>query len=159
MKNIQTLTVILGLLFTASVFGEGVTLPDAERIVLDNGTVLIINEKHDVPLIGLQAIVRGGASSDPEGKHGLASLLANLMEKGSGERNAVEFAEAVAGVGGELNASTSLEAISISASFMADDAALMVHQGRQGLRPRPVDVGVCERVFVRRTPLWQSRRW
>ena len=126
MKNIQTLTVILGLLFTASVFGEGVTLPDAERIVLDNGTVLIINEKHDVPLIGLQAIVRGGASSDPEGKHGLASLLANLMEKGSGERNAVEFAEAVAGVGGELNASTSLEAISISASFMADDAALMV---------------------------------
>ena len=126
MKNIQTLTAILGLLFTASVFGEGVTLPDAERIVLDNGTVLIINEKHDVPLIGLQAIVRGGASSDPEGKHGLASLLANLMERGSGERNAVEFAEAVAGVGGELNASTSLEAISISASFMADDAALMV---------------------------------
>ena len=126
MKNIQALTVLLGLLFTASVFGEGVTLPGAERIVLDNGTVLIINEKRDVPLIGLQAIVRGGASGDPEDKHGLASLLANLMEKGSGERSAVEFAEAVAGVGGELNASTSLEAISISASFMADDAALMV---------------------------------
>ena len=102
------------------------TLPDAERVVLDNGTVLILNEKHDVPLIGLQAVVRGGASSDPAGKHGLASLLANLMEKGSGERSAVEFAEAVAGVGGELDASASLEAISISAYFMADDAALMV---------------------------------
>jgi len=126
MKNIQMLTAVVGLLFTACVFGEGVTLPDAERIVLDNGTVLIINEKHDVPLIGLTAIVRGGAAVDPEGKHGLANLLANVMEKGAGERSALQFAETAAGVGGELSASAGLEAISVSATFMSDDAALMV---------------------------------
>jgi hypothetical protein len=126
MKRLQPLTVALGLLFTAAAFGGGVTLPDAERIVLENGTVLILNENHDVPLIGLRAVVRGGASADPADKHGLANLLANLLEKGSGDRNAAEFAEAVAAVGGQLNTAANIESITISASFMADDGALLV---------------------------------
>lgn len=126
MKRLQMLAAALGLMLAGVVFADGVTLPDAQRIVLDNGTVLILNEKHDVPLIGLQAVIRGGASADPDGKHGLANLFANLLEKGSGERSAAEFAETVAGVGGELDASASLEALTVSADFMADDMDLMV---------------------------------
>lgn len=109
-----------------SAYADGVTLPDAERVVLDNGVILILNENHDVPLIGLEAIVRGGASADPADKHGLASLFANLLGKGAADRSSVEFAEAVAAVGGELGASAELESLSISADFMAKDAALMV---------------------------------
>jgi zinc protease len=90
MKN--RLFVLLALLPVSVAFGDGVTLPAAERIVLENGTVLILNENHDVPLIGLQAIVRGGAAADPADKHGLASLLANLLEKGAGDRSSAEFA-------------------------------------------------------------------
>ena len=90
MKN--RLFVLLALLPVTGAFGDGVTLPAAERIVLENGTVLILNENHDVPLIGLQAIVRGGAAADPADKHGLASLLANLLEKGAGDRSSAEFA-------------------------------------------------------------------
>ncbi len=105
---------------------DGVTLPDAERVVLANGTVLILNEKHDVPLIGLQAVLRGGAAADPAGKHGLANLLAGLLEKGAGERSSDVFAEAIASVGGQLSASASLESITITANFMSKDAALMV---------------------------------
>lgn len=118
---------LLGLSIVATAaHADGVTLPDAERIVLDNGTILILNEKHDVPLIGLQAVVRGGAIADPAGKNGLASLLAGLLEKGAGARDATEFAEAVAAVGGELNATAKLESISVSAEFMSGDAALMI---------------------------------
>jgi len=124
MKN--RLFVLLALLPAAIAFGDGVTLPAAERIVLENGTVLILNENHDVPLIGLQAVVRGGAAADPADKHGLANLLANLLEKGAGDRDAAGFAEAVAAVGGKLSASAGLESISISADFMSKDAALMV---------------------------------
>jgi predicted Zn-dependent peptidase len=112
--------------FSSTAFGNGVTLPAAERVVLDNGTVLILNENHDVPLIGLEAIVRGGAAADPADKHGLASLLANLLLKGAGERSSAEFAEAVASVGGQLDASAELESLSVSAGFMSRDAALMV---------------------------------
>ena len=32
-------------------------LPDYERVVLDNGTVLLLSQKDEVPLIGMQAVV------------------------------------------------------------------------------------------------------
>tara|TARA_R110002096_G_scaffold108809_4_gene238202 strand:- start:18002 stop:19387 length:1386 start_codon:yes stop_codon:yes gene_type:complete len=121
------LLLALLLLFAAiAADADGVTLPDARRLVLENGTVLILNEKHDVPLIGLQAIVRGGAAADPADKSGLTALLAGLLEKGAGERSSAEFAEAIASVGGELSAAADLEAITVSAEFMSKDADLMI---------------------------------
>ena len=79
MRMLNPRLVSLALLFVSGAFADGVTLPAAERVVLESGTVLILNENHDVPLIGLQAIVRGGAAADPADKRGLASLLANLL--------------------------------------------------------------------------------
>ena len=120
------------LLFVVSNFApavavaDGVKLPAYERVELDNGTVLLLNEKHDVPLIGLQAVLRGGAVSDEPGKNGLASTFAALLEKGAGKRDAAAFAEAVDAVGGRLSASAGLEGINISAGFMSRDADLMV---------------------------------
>lgn len=104
----------------------GVSLPPHERVELANGTVLLLSEKHDVPLVGLEAIVRGGAVSDPEGLEGVASLLSELMQHGAGKRDAAAFAEAIAAVGGELTASAGLEGIYVSADFMSRDAELMI---------------------------------
>ena len=96
------LTSLLSSLSVSVALADGVTLPEAERVVLDNGTILILSENHDVPLIGLEAVIRGGAAADPKGKHGLASLFAGLLEKGAGARSSQEFAEAVAAVGGSV---------------------------------------------------------
>ncbi len=104
----------------------GVSLPAHERVELENGTVLLLSEKHDVPLVGLEAIVRGGAVSDPDGLDGMAGLLSELMQHGAGKRDAAAFAEAVAAVGGELSASAGLEGIYVSADFMSRDAELMI---------------------------------
>ena len=122
----QTFSTALLLLANAAVVAQGVTLPDIDRIELDNGAVLLLHEKHDVPLIGVEAIIRGGAVSDPDGKAGLSSLLAGLLEKGAGDRDSAQFAEAIAAVGGELSATADLEGITISGEFMSRDAALMV---------------------------------
>ncbi len=105
---------------------RGELLPVHERIALDNGTILLLSEKHDVPLIGLRAVVRGGAVADPVGRNGLASLLAGMLEKGAGSRDAAEFAEAVAAFGGELYATADLEAITVGAEFLSRDAELML---------------------------------
>ncbi len=126
MTRPRMLVALLAFFVSMSTYGEGVTLPSAERVVLENGTVLILVENHDVPLIGLRAVVRGGAAVDPADKHGLANLLANLLEKGAGERTSAEFAEAAAAVGGDVRASADLESLSISADFISKDAALMV---------------------------------
>jgi zinc protease len=105
---------------------QGVTLPEYHYVELDNGAVFILHEKRDVPLIGVQALISGGAVTDPEGKAGLSNLFASMLEKGAGERDAASFAETVAGVGGSLSASAGLETISLSAEFLARDADLVV---------------------------------
>ncbi len=117
---------VLAALCCGSALAEGVTLPAVERVTLENGVVLILHEKDDVPLIGLEASIRGGAVSDPAGLGGMANLLAGMLEKGAGERDAAEFAEAIDAVGGSLGASADLESIAISAEFMARDADLMI---------------------------------
>lgn len=127
MSGSRLIWVALGALLSASAApSQGVTLPDVQRVELQNGTVIILHEKRDVPLIGVQATLRGGGVSDPEDKRGLASLLAEMLEKGAGQRDAAAFAEAVAAVGGALSARAGLESITISGSFLAQDAALMV---------------------------------
>jgi zinc protease len=107
-------------------FAQGVTLPEAHRVELENGIVFVLNEKHDVPLIGLQAVLLGGAANDPPGKAGLSSIVAGLLEKGAGDRNAATFAEAIDAVGGSLSASATLETISIEGEFLARDSGLMI---------------------------------
>ena len=105
---------------------EGVTLPDFDRVELPNGTVLLLSEKPDVPLVAATAILRGGAVVDPPGRSGLANLVAALLEKGAGERDAAEFAETIDASGGTLTSRADLESVTISGNFLARDADLMV---------------------------------
>lgn len=146
------------LIISTAAFSQDVTLPDAERVVLDNGTVLILNENHDVPMIGLEAIIRGGAVADPADKHGLTSLLANLLVKGANERGSSEFAEAIAAVGGQLDASASLESLSVSAEFMARDADLMVELVADALQRPTLDAEEFEKLRDRSINLIKSAK-
>ena len=113
-------------LLSGTAFAQGVTLPDFERVELANGTVLLLSEKPEVPLVSVTAILRGGAVLDPEGRNGLANLLAGLLEKGAGDRDAASFAETVDATGGLLTSRADLESITVSGNFLARDADLMV---------------------------------
>jgi predicted Zn-dependent peptidase len=123
-------TIVAALLFSCSACvlaaANGVKVPQFERVQLGNGAVVLLMERHDVPLVAFSAVVRGGVVSDPAGKSGVASLLAAVLQKGAGSRDAVQFAETVASVGGQIEASASTESISINGSFLARDQQLMV---------------------------------
>jgi len=123
---VRALTVIVALLLSGGALANSVTLPEYERVELDNGTVLLLAEKHDVPLVGLHAVVRGGSVADPADKAGLAELLASVMQKGAGDRDAAEFAEAAAGVGGDISASADVETLEVTAEFLSRDIDLMI---------------------------------
>ncbi|RZV38151.1 MAG: insulinase family protein [Chromatiales bacterium] len=120
--------VLLGVLtlLASAAWSDDITLPDYERVVLENGTVLLLSEKHEVPLIGLRAEVRGGSVADPVGKAGVAELLASVMQKGAGGRDAAAFASATANVGGRLTVSADVDSISVAAEFLSRDAELMI---------------------------------
>jgi predicted Zn-dependent peptidase len=122
--------VVAALLFIFSTLtvaaGNGVKVPPFERVQLGNGAVILLMERHDVPLITFTAVLRGGAVSDPADESGLASLLVGLLQKGSGSRDAVAFAETVASVGGQIETAASTESITVSGSFLARDQQLMI---------------------------------
>ncbi len=122
----RALLAAVGALALSAGHAQDIGLPTIERIELDNGAVFLLSEKHDVPLIGAEALLRGGVVSDPASMSGLSSLLAGLLEKGSGERDAASFAEAVASVGGRVWTGADREAVRISAEFLSADAELMI---------------------------------
>lgn len=103
-----------------------VKLPAFHRAQLGNGAEVVLMEKRDTPLVSMTVVVRGGALADAPGKEGTASLLADLLQKGAGTRDAAQFAEAIESVGGELAAGAGTESLSVSASFLARDAGLML---------------------------------
>lgn len=123
----MTITRILGAAGLALLSGfalANVELPPADRLVLDNGAVIVVNEKHDVPLVGIEVLIRGGAVRDPAGKEGLAALTADLLERGAGELDALAFAAAVESVGGRLSVSADLEYLRVRGEFLSRDLEL-----------------------------------
>ncbi len=115
----------------------GMKLPAHQRFVLPNGLTVLLVPKKEVPTIAFSGFVRGGALADPANKNGVASLVAGLLDRGAGKRNAYEFADAVEGVGGSFNAAAGSEAVSVNGQFLARDRALMVELLADALmRPR-----------------------
>jgi predicted Zn-dependent peptidase len=104
----------------------GVRIPRHQRYVLANGAQLVMLPREDVPLIAFELLVRGGARLDPPGRAGVASLTAELLRYGAGERDAYAFAETLEGSGGSMEAEVSAEALLLHGQFLAADAGLML---------------------------------
>src|SRR5258705_12648126 len=111
---------------SARVPGTAIETPPPRQVRLPNGTVLILAEKHDVPLIAFYALLRGGALADAPGKEGTASLTAGLLRKGAGKRTAQEIAALTDGLGADLDTGSGLEHTYVAGEFMARDQAVML---------------------------------
>ncbi len=114
-----------------------VRLPPFERFTLANGAQVALMPKRDTPMVAMAVVVRGGSLADAPGREGTAALLASLMQKGAGARDATQFAEAIEGAGGELTIAAGAESLVLGASFLARDTALMIELASDALlRPR-----------------------
>jgi predicted Zn-dependent peptidase len=59
-----------------------ITLPEYERVVLDNGMVLYLVEDHELPLIQLSATIQVGAIYEPAELTGLAGITGEVLRSG-----------------------------------------------------------------------------
>lgn len=117
----------------------GVRVPAHTRLVLDSGATLILIPRRDTPLVTCHAVMRGGALADPPALPGVASLVAGLLEKGAGGRDAYAFADTVEGVGGGFAAGAGVEAITVRAQFLSRDQSLMLELVSDALRSPRLD--------------------
>jgi zinc protease len=130
--------------------GSAVRIPPHQRCTLANGVKLILIPRHEVPLIAFEAVLRGGARLDPDGRDGVASLSAELLSQGAGSRDAYAFADAVEGAGGSLDADAHSEAIIAHGQFLARDHALLLGLLADALQRPAFDQGELDKLRLRR---------
>jgi zinc protease len=90
---------------------------------LPNGLTLALVPDHRVPLVHLQAAVRGGLPGESADLSGLNQLLASTLSKGTLTRTAQELATTLESIGASISANTGNNALLIQAAGLAPDFA------------------------------------
>jgi zinc protease len=79
--------------------------PLGKRIILDNGMILLLSEKHDIPMVTMSLAIKAGSMVEPADKPGLASITASLLTQGTATRSASQISREIDFIGGSLSAS------------------------------------------------------
>ena len=87
--------------------------PRIARRALPNGLELRAVTHTSVPVASIVLLVPGGSSADPRDAHGLVSLTAGLLDEGSRGQSALEIADRVARIGGDLDLDVGTDAVAI----------------------------------------------
>jgi zinc protease len=96
-----------------------VAFPAFQEHRLKNGLDVYIVEDHEQPLVTMSLLSRGGSALDPHNREGLASIVADMLVKGTKRRTATQIAEEIDFVGGSLGAASSWDSLTIGASVLS----------------------------------------
>jgi zinc protease len=112
------------------------TMAPVQHFALSNGLPVVLLEKHQVPLVQINLVIRSGAVDEPVAKTGVASLVAAMLTDGAGSRDALAFADAVDYLGAALEGESGLHTSSLSLHTLASklDSALAL-MADAALRP------------------------
>ncbi|HEX6163968.1 MAG TPA: pitrilysin family protein [Vicinamibacterales bacterium] len=87
--------------------------PRIFKRTLGNGLELRAVRHRSVPLVSVVLLIPGGSSVDPPDCHGLVSLTAGLLDEGSRGQSALDIADRVARIGGDLDVEVGMDAVAI----------------------------------------------
>ncbi|MEJ8473510.1 M16 family metallopeptidase [Roseibium algae] len=93
---------------------------------LANGMTVVTDQMPHLKTVALGVWIRTGSRAENPDQNGITHLLEHMAFKGTLSRSAREIAEQIEAVGGELNASTSIEHTNYYARILAEDLPLAV---------------------------------
>lgn len=93
--------------------------PAIDKSSLPSGLGVWTVRHPSIPVIALILLVRRGAADDPFGKEGLAALTVDMLDEGSGARSAIEFHEALARIGGQLDSDIGSDAALLTITVLS----------------------------------------
>jgi zinc protease len=124
-KLLRYITIFAVALFaTTSAFaqaGGSLKLPQYQKTRLPNGLTLLLMEKHNLPLVSFEAVIKTGSSADPAGEEGTASATVALLRRGTQSRSADQFSEQIDFIGGIFGTNVNSDYTTVSAEFMKKD--------------------------------------
>jgi zinc protease len=92
-----------------------------QRRVLDNGLVLILLERHALPMVTVTLSLRAGSVYDPPGQEGLANLTNSCLTRGTEHRTATQISQEIDFVGGVLSATTGMDFAQLNLTLLKKD--------------------------------------
>lgn len=93
---------------------------------LDNGLRVVSHHMPHLESTSLGVWIDSGARAEAENEHGVSHMLEHMAFKGTSRRSALQIAEEIEAVGGDLNAATSYETTCYCARILKDDMPLAV---------------------------------
>ena len=99
-------------------------MADLQSTRLPNGITVLTDNMPHLESASLGVWVKAGSRSEKLEEHGISHLLEHMAFKGTETRSALEIAEAIENVGGDLNAATSIEHTGYFARVLKEDVAL-----------------------------------
>jgi zinc protease len=94
-------------------------LPGIQRRKLSNGLDVLVVEHHELPVVTMNLVVKGGAAADPSERAGLAAVTADLLDEGTESRNALELSDRLASIGANLGSSADWDANRLTLTTLA----------------------------------------
>jgi predicted Zn-dependent peptidase len=77
--------------------------PQITRYTLRNGLKVRTVEHPGVPIVTFAMQINGGLGADPQGREGLASMTADMVDEGTGSLSAIDVSDAFARIGAEYD--------------------------------------------------------
>ncbi|HEU4597088.1 MAG TPA: pitrilysin family protein [Pyrinomonadaceae bacterium] len=104
-------------------------LPPPTRRVLSNGMEVLVVEHHELPIVNMNLVMKMGAAGDPEGKAGLATLTADMMDEGTKTRSALDISDQLSHIGSNVSVNSGWDSTSASLTTLTRhmDRALEIY--------------------------------
>ncbi len=105
MKLTKYTAIVILIIMSFTAVSAHAAEPLGKRIPLGNGMVLLLSEKHTIPMVTINMAIKAGDTAEPEDKPGLASITASLLMQGTKRRTASRISGEIDFVGGALSVS------------------------------------------------------
>lgn len=140
---IRFLTILSLVVFTALPARASV---DIVPVTSPGGIKAWLVEDHSIPFMALEIRFQGGTSLDAAGKRGATYLMTGLLEEGSGEMDAIAFAQRTEGLAANFDFDAFDDGVSISARVLTENRAEAMAHLRAALVAPSFPVDAVERV-------------
>ncbi|NQW30149.1 MAG: insulinase family protein [Ignavibacteria bacterium] len=94
--------------------GTAFEFPAYDEFTTPSGLKVVVVENHDLPAVSIRMSFKGGEAYDPKGKEGTASVMVDMLGKGTKTKTAQEIATELDGIGASLSFSTAGESMSVT---------------------------------------------
>lgn len=103
-------------------------IPPVRDSKLPNKLTVVTGERHTMPLVTIQLVVKSAASDEDPTLAGLADMTASLLTKGTKTRTATQVAEAIEALGGNISSGAGWNTSTVSVTVTSDkvDQALAI---------------------------------